>query len=117
MLDFIINSIIWTFALYGFFEMTKTIIYIYSCTKLKSDGIYLIVAVKNQENKIEGFLRSILFRLIYGKEDVVREVIVADLDSKDDTYSILKKMEKDEKVIKVGTWKECKEIIEAIEES
>lgn len=117
MLDFIINSIIWTFALYGLFEMIKTIIYIYSCTKLKSDGIYLIVAVKNQENKIEGFLRSLLFRIIYGKEELVREVMIADLDSKDDTFNILKKMEKDEKIMKVGTWRECKEIIESIKES
>ena len=53
--DFIFNTILWTLALYGLFEIIKTIINIYTYTNLKSDGIYVIVAVKNQENKIEGF--------------------------------------------------------------
>ena len=66
-------------------EIIKTLINIYTCTNLKSDGIYFIIAVKNQENKIEGFLRSILFKMIYGKEENVKHIIVTDLDSSDDT--------------------------------
>lgn len=112
--DFILNTIIWTLALYGLFEIIKTIINIYTYTNLKSDGIYVIIAVKNQENKIEGFLRSFLFRVIYGKEDYVKNIIVADLDSKDDTINILNRLEKDYEYIKVGNWKECKEVIESI---
>ena len=69
--DFILNTILWTLALYGLFEIIKTIINIYTYTNLKSDGIYVIIAVKNQEEKIEGFLRSFLFRVIYGKEDAI----------------------------------------------
>ena len=68
-MEFILNTIFWTLALYGLFEIIKTIINIYTYTNLKSDGIYVIVAVKNQENKIEGFLRNFLFRIIYGKEE------------------------------------------------
>ena len=79
--DFIFNTILWTLALYGLFEIIKTIINIYTYTNLKSDGIYVIVAVKNQENKIEGFLRNFLFRIIYGKEENIKDIIVADLDS------------------------------------
>ena len=78
--DFILNSILWTLALYGLMEIIKTIINIYTYTNLKSDGIYIIVAVKNQEDKIEGFLRNFLFRIIYGKEESVKDIIVADLD-------------------------------------
>ncbi len=83
--DFIFTTILWTLALYGLFEIIKTLINIYTCTNLKSDGIYFIIAVKNQENKIEGFLRSILFKIIYGKEENVKHILVTDLDSSDDT--------------------------------
>lgn len=115
--NFILSSIIWTLAFYGLFEIIKNIIYIYSYTNLQSDGIYVIVAVKNQENKIEGFMRSILFRILYGKEDYIKDIIVADLDSKDQTKQILNNMKKDYKMLKITSWKECKEIIEDVEEN
>lgn len=117
MWDFVLNAIIWTLALYGLFEIIKTIIYICSYTNLKADGIYMVIAVKNQETKIEGFLRSILFRFLYGKEEYLKDIIVADLDSKDDTRTILDKLEKDYECIKVVNWRECKEIIDNIEKN
>lgn len=117
MWNFTLNATLWTLALYGLFEIIKTIIYIFSYTNLKSDGIYLIVAVKNQESKIEIFLRSIMFRVLYGKEDFIKEVIVADLDSKDNTMQILEKLQKDYDCLKVNNWRECKEIIDNIEEN
>ena len=117
MLDFILNGILWTLALYGLFEIIKNIIYICTYTNLKSDGIYIIIAAKNQENKIEGFLRTILFRIMYGKEDCVKDVIVTDLDSTDGTMKILNKLSKDYDEIKVVNWKECKEVIDNIKEA
>ena len=112
--DFILNTILWTLALYGLLEIIKTIINIYTYTNLKSDGIYVIIAVKNQENKIEGFLRSFIFRVIYGKEEYIKNIILTDLDSKDETINILNKLQKDYDCIKVTNWKECKDIIESI---
>ena len=117
MLNFILNGILWTLALYGLFEIIKNIIYICTYTNLKSDGIYIIIAAKNQENKIEGFLRTILFRIMYGKEEYVKDVIVTDLDSTDDTMKILSKLSKDYDAIKVVNWKECKEVIDSIKEA
>ncbi len=117
MLDFILNGVLWTLALYGLFEIIKNIIYICTYTNLKSDGIYIIIAAKNQENKIEGFLRTILFRIMYGKEECVKDVIVTDLDSTDDTMKILSKLSKDYDEIKVVNWKECKEVIDNIKEA
>ncbi len=112
MLDFIINSIIWIFAIYGLIEIIKTIYYICTYTKLESDGIYFIITVKNQEDKIEGFLRSILFRMIYGKEEYINNVIVVDLGSTDGTKEIIEKMSKDYKNIDLVDWKTCKELID-----
>lgn len=114
MFEFIINGIFWVLALYGLIEIIKNIIYICTYTNLKSDGIYMIIAVKNQENKIEGFLRNFLFRIIYGKEENIKDIIIADLDSTDDTANIVKRLENEYKNIKVSNWKECKEIIESV---
>jgi NADH:ubiquinone oxidoreductase subunit K len=117
MKDFILNTIIWTLALYGLFEIIKNIIYICTCTKLKTDGIYIVIAVKNQEQKIEGFIRSILFRIFYGKENDIKNIFVADLDSNDDTRQILNKMQREYDTLKVMDWKVCREIIENIKEN
>ena len=114
MLDFFTNGIIWTLALYGLIEIIKTIYYICTYTKLESEGIYFIVAVKNQEEKIEGILRSILFRIIYGKEEFIKNIIAVDLESNDKTEEIIKKLSDDYNSIKIMDWKECKDLIENI---
>ena len=116
-MNFISNIIFWTLAIYGLFEIIKNIIYIFTYTKFKSDGIYLIIAVKNQEEKIEGFLRSTLFKILYGKEDYLKNIIVADLKSNDKTKEIAKKLEKEYECLKVTSWKDCKELIDNVNES
>jgi hypothetical protein len=79
-------------------------------------GIYIIIAVKNQEKKIEGVLRSILFKIMYGKEEMIKKVILTDLDSRDNTLKALKEFKKGNSYVNVSTWKECKEIMDIIEE-
>ena len=103
-MEFIINTIFWTLAIYGFFEIVKTIINLFTYTNFQSDGIYLIIAVKNQEEKIEGFLRSSLFKILY-------------LKSEDRTKEIAKKMESEYECLKVTTWKECIDIIDNVNET
>lgn len=50
-MEFIFKTIFWTLAFYGLFEITKNIIYIFTYTKLRSDGIYLIIAAKIKKIK------------------------------------------------------------------
>jgi len=114
MFNFLLNTFLWTFALYGLFEILKTIIYIFTYTNLKSNGIYFIVATKNQEKTIEGFIRSIVFRVLYGKEDYIKEIIVADLNSEDSTLKILTNLQKEYDILKVSSWKDCKDLIDNI---
>lgn len=116
MLNFIINTIFWTFTLYGIFEFIKNIIYLTTYTNMKANGTYVIIAVKNQEEKIEGFLRSILFKILYGREDYLKNIIVADMESSDNTKEIAKKMAKDYDLLKVTSWKECKDIMDNIDD-
>ena len=79
-------------------------------------GIYIIIAVKNQENKIEETLNSILFKIMYGKEDIIKKVILTDLDSNDNTLKVLRKMKKRNEDIEVSNWRRCKEIVDLIDE-
>ena len=116
-MEFILNTIFWTLALYGLFEIIKNIINIFTYTKLQSDGIYLIIAVKNQEEKIEGFLRSTLFKILYGKVEYLKNIIVADLKSTDKTKEIAKKLSEEYECLKVITWKECKDIMDNVDET
>ena len=116
-MEFLLNMIFWTLSIYGLFEIIKNIIYISTYTKFQADGIYLIIAVKNQEEKIEYFLRSSLFKILYGKEDCIKNIIVADLKSSDKTKEIAKNLEKEYDCIKVTSWKECKDIIDNVNES
>ena len=95
MLDFIKDSILWILALYGLFEIIKSIVYIFTLTKLRPNGIYTIIAVKNKEEEIEGFLRSFLFKYIYNSDETFQNVIITDLGSTDTTKKILTKLEKD----------------------
>jgi hypothetical protein len=114
MVNFITNCLLWILAFYGLFEIIRTIINLYTYTNLKSDGIYLIVAVKNQESRIEVFMRSLLFRLLYGNEDYLSNIIVTDLESTDNTKKILNHLQDDYDFIKLTNWKECKDIIDNV---
>ena len=114
MTNFILNVILWTFALYGFFEIIKTILRTYIEPRISSNGIYLFIAVKNEENRIEVFIRSILFRIIYGKEENIDNIFVLDLNSTDRTSDILNLISKDYDFIKYTDIKNCKEMLDAI---
>lgn len=116
-MELVLNTIFWTLAIYGLFEIIKNIIYVCTYTKLTSDGIYLIIAVKNQEEKIEGFLRATLFKILYGREEYLKNIIVADLKSTDRTKEIAKKLSDEYECLKVISWKECKDVIDNIDDT
>ena len=115
-METLISIMIWTLALYGFFEIIKNVIYICTYTGLRTKGIYLLVAVKNEEENIEYFLRSMLFKIIYGKEEI-KNITVIDLNSKDNTRKIVENLEREYEQINLLTWKECKELLENIKEN
>lgn len=115
-MEMFISVIIWTLAIYGLFEIIKNIIYICTYTNLNSKGTYLMVAVKNQEESIECYLRNLLFRIIYGKEEV-KNILVVDLNSKDKTKEIVEKLEKEYEQINLINWKDCKELMENIKDT
>lgn len=116
MIDFILNTLVYVLAIFGLFEIVKKIIYIMQFTNLNENGIYIIIGAKNQEEKIDGLLRSVLFKIMYGKEEAIKKVILTDLDSTDKTMQKLKEFKGYDESIKVATWKECKDIIDLVNE-
>ena len=113
MLNFIFNAILWTLALYGLFEIIKTLLHIYYYPK-KGSGIYMFIGVKNSEDKIEGFIRSFLFRIIYGKEDCIDNIYVVDLNSQDRSSDILQILSKDYSCLNYIDIDECKDVLDKI---
>ncbi len=112
MAEFILNSILWTLALYGLIEIIKVFIYTFTYKRVDSEGIYLIIAVKNAEQKVEGIIRGILFHNFYVKEEHIQNVIITDLGSTDETARVLEKMKKDYNNIQIMDWEECKKKVE-----
>lgn len=115
MFNFFFYCILWTLALYGLIDIIKMGITSFKCRRIESNGIFVIVAAKNQEHQIEGFLRSVVFRILYGKEEYVENVLVTDLDSVDNTKQILENMSKDYNEIKIVEWDDCKKMLDNLE--
>ncbi|MBE5819537.1 MAG: glycosyltransferase [Clostridiales bacterium] len=117
MINFFFSGIFWVLAMYGLIEIIKEIYYLCVCTKLKSNGIYIIIAAKDEENKIEGFIRSLLFKVICNNEDYINNIIFTDLNSKDETGKIMENLTKEYKEVRFLKWKNCKELIEDIDKT
>lgn len=94
MLDFVLTSTLWILALYGLFEIIKTIIHIHKYPKISFTGTSFVITVHNQENNVEYFLRLLIYQMLYCNLNIP-EVIVVDLDSTDNTLNILRTFAKD----------------------
>ena len=81
---------------------------------IDESGIYLIIAVKDKENEIKQFLEALLFRIIYGKEEYITQIIVTDLESKDKTKEKIKSVVEKNEQLELLNWDECKNKIESI---
>lgn len=112
MKEFIMNGILWTFAIYGFIEIVKTIVSEITYNQKNTKGIHLVIAVKNVADRIEGLLRPILFKNICERGELPNDIIITDLGSTDETKIILNKLKKDYGNIKIIDWKDCKELLE-----
>ena len=113
-MEYIITVVMWTLAIYGFIEVARNIIGIFKNPKSNLENTYLIIAVKNQEENIEGVLRDIILKTFYRNEDSFNSIVVADLGSNDETKNILSKFERDYDYIKVVDWNTCKNILDNI---
>lgn len=110
----IIEVIIWILALYGLMEI---IIQAYRAVFVLNNvkDTYILVAVKNQEENIEGIIRSIIFKNLYDRnEEVFNNIIVADMGSTDKTMEILKNLNRECDFLKIIDCSESDEIMKEI---
>lgn len=108
MFEIIFYGIIWCFAVYGILIMIQEIIRNNTYHKIE-ENVKLILTVKNVENGIENYIRE----LSCGR-NFYNNIVIIDLDSDDDTYNILKELEKENINMKILNKKEGKKYLENI---
>ena len=108
----IIQIIIWILAIYGLIEITMAIFNSITLVNNSINDMYILIAVKNQEDSIEGIIRSIIFKNIYNKnEGLFNNIIIADMGSTDSTLEILKKLTEEYAFLKVVDCKESNDFL------
>lgn len=106
MFEIIIYGIIWCFAVYGILIMIQEITRNSTYHKIE-ENVKLILTVKNVEDGIENYVRELSFG-----RNFYNNLVIIDLDSEDDTYCILKELEKENINMKILTKSEGKKYLE-----
>ena len=97
-MEYVSNVLLWTFALFGLFEFMKMFFCQFLSTK---ESEYVFILVKNGEEYIEGFLRSEIFKVLYGKENFIKKILVVDLSTDNKTMEIIEKMKSNYEFVNV----------------
>ena len=96
------DAAVWFFAIFGVIQLSK---YLYeSICQLffNEEEPLIIITVKNQQESIEGILRSVVWKSLNKKRGrKVPNILVVDLGSTDETYIILEQLCKEYQFIAV----------------
>lgn len=106
MLEAVIYGIIWCFAIYGMLVMIQDITRCNTYKKIEKN-VKLIMTVENAEDGVENYIRELKFG-----NNFYNNLVVIDMDSKDDTFKILKELEKENINLKILDKKEGKKYLE-----
>ena len=106
MLEVIVYGLIWCFAIYGILVMIQETTRKSTYKKIE-ENVKLIMTVKNAEEGIENYIREISM----GK-NFYNNLVVIDLNSTDETLSILKELEKENINLKILNESEGKKYLE-----
>lgn len=88
------DAVIWFFAIFGVIQFCKYIMEsIFEFFRKKEEDQLIVITVKNQQDHIEGILRSVVWKSLNHKRGrQVPNILVVDLGSTDDTYTILERL-------------------------
>ncbi len=106
MFEVFIYGIIWCFAVYGILVMLQEITRNNTYHKIE-ENVKLIMTVKNAEDGIENYVRELSFG-----RNFYNNLVVIDMESEDDTLSILKELEKENINMKILSKQEGKKYLE-----
>ncbi len=97
-----IDALFWFFAIFGVIQLCKHIYESIIQFMLKEEEQLIVITVKNQQDHIEGILRSVVWESLNNKKSrQVPNILVVDLGSTDETYTILEKLCKEYQFIAV----------------
>ncbi len=93
------------FCLYGFMQLFLHFVSLfYEYRELRDKKVYTVVFVQNEENTVEGMVRSLLWRNMHREVgDADSAILVIDTGSTDNTAEIVRKMEQDYPLIHLCT--------------
>ncbi|MGE4284668.1 MAG: glycosyltransferase [Clostridia bacterium] len=93
MMNIIIQSLVCFFAIYGVIQLGLKIYDDLHNFDFKKDDIYIIISVKNQQDTIEGIIRSVVWKSLNNtRGGSIPYILVVDMGSTDDTVKILDKL-------------------------
>lgn len=103
--DFIVGVVLSFFAIYGFVQTIINIFsYIGERKVFKNKTVYTVVTVKNEEDKVEGIVNSLLFKFLKNDNGAYNsKIAVIDLGSDDKTFEILEMIRRDKPNIDIYT--------------
>ena len=79
---------------------------------MKDKTVFTVVAVKNEEERVEGIIKSLLLKATAADSGISdTRVVAVDLGSTDKTREIIRKMEADKKGVSLLTLEELPEYI------
>lgn len=106
MLEVIVYGIIWCFAVYGILVMLQELMRNNTYKKIEKN-IKLVLFVENVEDGIENYVRDLTFG-----RNFFNNLVIVDNDSQDDTFMILRELEKENINMKILSRKEGKKYLE-----
>lgn len=86
-------AILSLFAIYGLISLFLMILKLMGRKKYFVEKANLVLLVKDQEQSIEGMVREAMESKFVRNIAINGSFIIVDMDSKDETYKILKKLE------------------------
>lgn len=89
----VVEAVIYILSIYGFMCLVEGIFIKINTEKNKQINPDIFLVVKNRQENIEGLIRSILAGNFLEKQIPGAKLYVVDMESKDDTYAILSKIE------------------------
>lgn len=107
----VIDFFLYLMAIYGLICLiTSFFTWVHFKRKFNSSGARLLIMVKNQEQNVEGLIRTIIMEKNLNKQLFYDKLIVLDMGSTDKTFEILSKLEKDYDLLEIINEKEKEKI-------
>jgi hypothetical protein len=116
MLQVLLDILIYTLAAFGIIVLMVGVLKnIFNRFKVDNPKIRLVLVVKDQEDHIEGVIKSIFTKDILFGTMPGNRLVVLDMGSKDETLTILEKLKKDFEYIDILRVEEKEKIFSIIE--